>query len=191
MQDRITSREHAADSRQGKENALSIFDCIAAADKGRFPSTSYFLLPAKKKPLSTVYSLLSTGGGLTLVEVMIAFLVLLITSLALMQTALVSISANMQNVLRDEAVSIAEMRFTEAKSAPFDDINQDGATDSNPLTIIKDVPRTLKNVDVTFGTTMTVSQLSTDIKRVDVTVTWTWKGVSYTHSASTIMRRTT
>jgi Tfp pilus assembly protein PilV len=143
------------------------------------------------RSLSTFYSLLSTGRGLTLVEVMIAFLVLLITSLALMQTALVSISANMQNVLRDEAVSIADMRISAAKAAPFDDINQDGATDSNPLTINQDVSRTLKNVNMTFGTTMTVNQLSTDIKRVDVTVTWTWKGVAYTHSASTIMRRTT
>jgi Tfp pilus assembly protein PilV len=160
----------------GKQ-ALRTFDYPLAAKKGRF--------------LSGVYSLLSTGKGLTLVEVMIAFLVLLITSLALMQTALVSISANMQNVLRDEAVSVAEMRFAEAKSAPFDDINQDGNPDSNPLTINKDVTRTLKNVDVTFITTMTVSQLSTDIKQVDVTVTWSWKGVSYTHSASTIMRRAT
>jgi Tfp pilus assembly protein PilV len=129
--------------------------------------------------------------GLTLVEVMIAFLVLLITSLALMQTALVSISSNMQNVLRDEAVRIAEMRISAARAAPFDDINQDGAVDSNPLVINQYVTGTLKNVDVTFGTTMTVSQLATDIKRVDVVVAWTWKGVPYTHSASTIIRRTT
>jgi Tfp pilus assembly protein PilV len=130
--------------------------------------------------------------GLTLVEVMIAFLVLLITSLALMQTALVSISSNMQNVLRDEAVRIAEMRISAARAAPFDDINQDSAPDANPLVINQDVLATLKNIpDKKFETTMTVSQLAADIKRVDVTVTWDWKGVSYTHSASTIIRRPT
>lgn len=45
--------------------------------------------------------------GMTLVEVLIAMVVLLLVSLALMQTALVSIDANMRNVLRDEAVSVA------------------------------------------------------------------------------------
>jgi Tfp pilus assembly protein PilV len=121
--------------------------------------------------------------GLTLVEVMIAFLVLLITSLALMQTALVSISSNMQNVLRDEAVRIAEMRINDARSAPFDSVTSD--VPSVPVT------STLKNVNETFTTTMTVSQPATDIKQIAVTVTWPWKGVTYTHSASTIIRRTT
>jgi Tfp pilus assembly protein PilV len=118
--------------------------------------------------------------GLTLVEVMIAFLVLLITSLALMQTALVSISANMQNVLRDEAVRIAEMRINDARSTAFDSIASNSQT----------VYRTLKNVSSEpFVTTMTVTQPAADIKQVDVTVTWIWKAVSYTHSASTIIRR--
>lgn len=45
--------------------------------------------------------------GMTLVEVLIAMVVLLLVSLALMQTALVSIDANMRNVLRDESVSVA------------------------------------------------------------------------------------
>ncbi len=47
---------------------------------------------------------------------MIALVVLLVVSLALMQTALVSIDANMTNILRDEAVGIAEMRMNEARN---------------------------------------------------------------------------
>jgi type II secretory pathway pseudopilin PulG len=119
--------------------------------------------------------------GFTLVEVMIAFLVLLITSLALMQTALVSIEANMKNVLRDEAVRIADSMISDAMAAPFDTV----ATYSGAQ-----VKRTLKNVDVQFTTGMTVSNPSTDIKQLDVTVQWTWKGITYTHATSTIMRRT-
>ena len=42
--------------------------------------------------------------GLTLVEVMIALLVMLLVSLALMETALLSIGSNMRNIIRDEAV---------------------------------------------------------------------------------------
>lgn len=59
--------------------------------------------------------------GMSLVEVMVALVILLFVSLAMMQTALVSIESNMRNVLRDEAVSIAEMRMNDAKSGhdPF------------------------------------------------------------------------
>ena len=42
-----------------------------------------------------------TEAGFTLVEVMIALVVLLLVFLALMQTALVSIDSNMKNNLRD------------------------------------------------------------------------------------------
>jgi Tfp pilus assembly protein PilV len=179
MQDRETSRLHIVESNRSRQHAVDSGQ--GPTDKGPVLSTSCFLLPTEKESLSTARSLLVTKKGLTLVEVMIAFLVLLFTSLALMQTALVSISANMQNVLRDEAVRVAEMRINDARSTAFDNIT------SNNLT----VTRTLKSVSEPFVTTMTVSQLSGDIKQVDVTVTWTWKSVSYTHSASTIIRRTT
>ena len=76
--------------------------------------------------------------GLTLVEVLIAMVILLLVSLALMQTALVSIDANMRNVLRDEAVSVAEMRMDEARNTAFDSL----ASDSTPLPSGVDCPAT-------------------------------------------------
>lgn len=57
--------------------------------------------------------------GLTLVEVLIAMVVLLLVSLAMLQTALLGIDSNMRNVLRDEAVSIAEQRMNYTSSIPF------------------------------------------------------------------------
>jgi type IV pilus assembly protein PilV len=121
--------------------------------------------------------------GLTLVEVMIALVVLLIVSLALMQTALVSIDANMTNVLRDEAVNIAEMRMNEARNTHFDILVSDGA----------DVPITRNIRSVTGGflytTRMTVANLNADNRQVDITVGWTWKGQNYTHRITTIVRR--
>ena len=53
--------------------------------------------------------------GLTLIEVMVALIVLLLVFLALMQTALLSIDSNMINVLRDEAVNIAEEQMSDCK----------------------------------------------------------------------------
>ncbi len=120
--------------------------------------------------------------GLTLVEVMIALVVLLIVSLALMQTALVSIDANMTNVLRDEAVNIAEMRMNEARNIPFDTLVSDAA----------DIPvaRNIRNVTgFTYTTRMTVTNLGIDDRQVNIAVGWIWKGENYTHNITTIVRR--
>ena len=120
--------------------------------------------------------------GLTLVEVMIALVVLLLVSIALMQTALVSIDANTKNALRDEAVGIAEMRINQARNTPFDSLVSDGA----------DIPITRNIRSITnfpYTTRMTVTNLNTTVNRVDITVGWTWKGENHTHSITTIVRR--
>ena len=126
--------------------------------------------------------------GLTLVEVMIALVVLLIVSLALMQTALVSINANMTNVLRDEAVNIAEMRMNEARNTPFDNLVA-GASGGTVL-------RSLRNIaNFQYTVTRTVTDLNSDNKQMNITVTWEWKentvanGNPLTHSITSIVRR--
>lgn len=127
--------------------------------------------------------------GLTLVEVMIALVVLLLVSLALMQTALVSIDANTKNALRDEAVRISEERMNEARSLPFDDFDQNGAPDPDPLTINGTETRQIRNVPITFNTVMTIDTLNVDTKEIDVTVNWTWRGENLNHRISTIRKR--
>jgi type II secretory pathway pseudopilin PulG len=125
--------------------------------------------------------------GITLVEVMMALVIALVVFLALMQTALVGIGSNMINILRDEAVSIAEAKMNEARNTSFDSL----ATTS-PETIYRNI-RNITNFS--YAVTRTVTSLNTDNKRVDITVTWEWKektvanGNPYTHSISTIMRR--
>ena len=57
--------------------------------------------------------------GVSLVEVMIALVVMLLVFFALMQTALVGIDANTQNSLRSAAVNIAEIRMNEVRNTPF------------------------------------------------------------------------
>ena len=148
--------------------------------------------------------------GVTLVEVMISLVILLLVSLALMQTALVSIDANMNNVLRDEAVSIAEQRMNEARSLPFDFPSDP----SNPLKSLVDddathatlptpndcpatftvgtlIKRNFRNIiGKDFCTNRDVTTLGTgDARRVDIRVIWKWKGEDFSHSISTVIRR--
>jgi Tfp pilus assembly protein PilV len=144
--------------------------------------------------------------GLTLVEVLIAMVVVLVVFLALMQTALVGIDSNMRNILRDEAVGIAEMRINEAKNLPFtqtvDSLVGDGTDSSLTATICPAnfvtnfgttglrVSRNLRNIsNFDFCTNRTVNTLNADNKQVVITIGWKWKGEGYTHSVSTIVRK--
>ncbi|MBU4273805.1 MAG: prepilin-type N-terminal cleavage/methylation domain-containing protein [Thermodesulfovibrionales bacterium] len=137
--------------------------------------------------------------GFTLVEVLISLVVLLLVSLALMQTALVSIDANMINVLRDEAVGIAEMRMNAARNTAFVSL----ASDSTSLPAGVDCPaaftdgsgngqriqRNIRNVsNKDFCTRLAVTG-SGDTRQINVEVKWNWKENPYTHRIMSIVRR--
>lgn len=163
-------------------------------------------------------NLVSNVRGLSLVEVLISLVVLLFVSLALMQTALVSIESNMKNVLRDEAVAIAEERINQARSIAFAALADDAAglpvapaaygcpADFvaghangtvyvvNPPTGFAPTPTllpraALKNVaSFVFCTNMNTTDLSADNRQVEVTVGWSWKGQTNTHTATAVVR---
>jgi len=149
---------------------------------------------------------LKNNKGLTLVEVLIAMVVFLLVSLAMMQTALVGIDSNMVNILRSEAVSIADERMSEARNLPFNDyvdllINDESDENLNeaicPGAFIEQfgtngehVQRTFKNIStLDYCTNRDVVQLDNDNKRVSITVGWKWRGNDYIHSISTIVRK--
>ena len=136
--------------------------------------------------------------GVSLVEIMIALVILLLVFLALMQTALVSIDANMKNVLRDEAVSIAEQRLNEARSLPFDSLVDDAAALPTPndcpatFAVGERVQRDFRNIiNKDFCTNMTVTPLGVtgDTRQVNIRAIWNWKGEAFIHSITTLIRR--
>src|SRR5512143_2070012 len=110
--------------------------------------------------------------GMTLIEVMVALVILLIVSLALMQTALLGISMNLRNSLRDEAVNIADMKMNELRALPYTynytdpQLSATGGLVSGPT-----VTRNIRAA--TFG--FTLSQNITDIsdsKQITILVLW-------------------
>jgi prepilin-type N-terminal cleavage/methylation domain-containing protein len=155
-----------------------------------------------------------SDSGFTLVEVMIALVISLLIFLALMQTALIGIDSNMRNVVRDEAVKIAEMRMNEMRNSPFVSVISDGASplsdyDSSCESGCNDCPtefstgkcrcRNLRNIPkFKFCTQLTCQEIGgdgncatndADNKQVRIVIGWKWKGDSYTHSVTTIRKR--
>jgi type II secretory pathway pseudopilin PulG len=145
--------------------------------------------------------------GVSLVEVMIALVVMLLVFFALMQTTLVGIDANMLNSLRSEAVNIAEKRMTEVRNQAFTEIQ----TDTGSLTGC-DCPagfpatgrceqKNLKSItNFNFCTRVACTEIGGDgncatdtaggdNKQVTVSVGWRWKGQPYRHSITTVRKR--
>jgi len=122
--------------------------------------------------------------GMTLIEVMFSVVLLMIVAMAVMQTALVGMNANLQNSLRDEAVKIVDQRMEELRSlttgTSFDTIN----TGADPV-----ISRNFRSASVNYSPTRTVSSIDFDTKQVIESVSWSFRGRPYTHSATTIMRR--
>jgi len=64
---------------------------------------------------------MSSNRGFTLVEMLIAMVIILVALLGLVQAALLSIDNNLKNLLRDEAVRLAEEQMNVFKSLPIND----------------------------------------------------------------------
>lgn len=145
---------------------------------------------------------LRNSNGVSLVEVMIALVVLLLVFVGLFQAALLAIDNNMRNILRDEAVAVAAMRMEEARSMSFDNVLNDTTANSVNLPACGNSPvndagpypvgitRNFRNIqNFPFGTRRTVDDLDPNTKRVEVLVRWEYKNECYTHSATTLRRR--
>jgi type II secretory pathway pseudopilin PulG len=128
---------------------------------------------------------------MTLIEVLIALVILLITSLAMMQTALLAMQTNMTNSLRDEALSVADARMNELRNERFSPTITSTLLAATPGTTDGTVERKLRAASVTFTRTLIIADINSDppAKQVTVTVTWSYRNQPYTHSITTIIRR--
>jgi type IV pilus assembly protein PilV len=148
--------------------------------------------------LVIVSTVLLNKKGLTLVEILIALVITLVLFLAMMQTSLLSIDMNTRNLIRDESVKIAEERINEARNDPFNTLVSDTGYISGDARCPADFPpsgivfeRNLRKIaGFDLCTNMTVNVLNPDSREVVVTVGWVWKGEEFTHTVSSIMRRT-
>jgi type IV pilus assembly protein PilV len=126
-------------------------------------------------------AVITNNKGVSLIEVMIALVILLVTSLALMQTALLGISMNVQNAMRDEAVNVAEMEMNDLRNLPFDSI--DTAATSTVAS------RNLRGFIVNYAISPQVANINSNSKQINISVAWSYRGKAYTHGITTILRK--
>jgi type II secretory pathway pseudopilin PulG len=127
---------------------------------------------------------------MSLVEVLIAMTVLLFVSLALMQTALVSIDANMKNVIRDEGVRVAEARMISMRSQDFGTLaNATGNAHLDIRGIIGNAPGAPGWQFFDITNTIAADLGHPDRRRISVQVQWDYKNETYDTALSSIRSR--
>lgn len=129
--------------------------------------------------------------GLTLIEVMVALVVLLIVFLGMMQAIAIAVNMNVKNQLRGEGVKVADERVSALKNLSFDsaDLNAGSFPDVDPNTGTNIIKRSFRNFDVDFTSTKNIAVINTDNKRIEIQVTWTWKNETFNHGVSLVLTR--
>ena len=134
---------------------------------------------------------MSSNRGFTLVEMLVAMVIILVALLGLVQASLLSIDNNLKNLLRDEAVRLADEQMNVMKSLPITDDPYPGtnpglgATTNQQITpVVPQDPLNPKAFVRYFGTYegkyyvyLTITNLTTDHTRksIQVFVGWTYK----------------
>lgn len=118
-----------------------------------------------------------SNRGMTLVEVMVALVIILVLMLGLIQTAILSIDNNLRNVFRDEAARIADQTMGDLRSFPFNDAALT-ATGNNCVngTNARTEQRNFRDIlNKPFTVCWIIKDLTTDTKSFRVLVGWNHK----------------
>ena len=117
--------------------------------------------------------------GFTLVEALVALVILAILLLGLLSALIITYEHSTRNIIRDEAVKIANEYAETYRNMGIGNI---------PANQSITVNRKIRNSVVAF----TIKVVSSDIvagkiKQVKITVSWTYKGKTYSHTIETLV----
>ncbi len=118
--------------------------------------------------------------GFTIVEALVSLTILAIVLLGLLAGVLKSYELVVRNQIRDEAVKTAQEILDELRNSNFDNL----PTSKSPIT------RQIRNYSVTLTPNINVTDvIQGQVKKVTVTISWNYKGKSYSYTAETLIRR--
>jgi len=137
--------------------------------------------------------------GFTLVEALVALVILAIVLLGLLAGLLTVYQYNLMNILRDEAGSVAQECIENIRSLPFAAVSAVDIGCDDPVQVAVSTPcldttgvnlvrRDIRNVETTYRVGWSVVDRG-NIKEVDVRVCWSFRGRNYTYTFKTFVGR--
>lgn len=127
-------------------------------------------------------SKLNKQDGFTLLEVLVAFLILMFGMMALLSATTIAIDLNLDNIMKDEAVQIADekMRVVKAnKAATFSAPFQNVSTTTTQLS-------KLRGKSTLYTATLSSSSTGGSSNLLTVLISWKFKGLNKRHEFSTL-----
>ena len=121
-------------------------------------------------------------AGFTLIEFLVAIVILMVGMLGLLQAVNVALHHNASTQLRNEAVVLGDSQMSLELAKPFDLVS----TVTGTRVFQRSLATGYKNYSITrSGTDMTNS------KQINILVTWNYKGNRYTHDLYGVVSKTT
>lgn len=112
------------------------------------------------------------SSGFTLIEFLVAIVILMVGMLGLLQSVNVALQYNASTQIRNEAVAIGDGQMSRELAKPFDAVS----TGTSSRLVTRPYLNGYRNYSVTrSGADMTNS------KQVNIQVSWIYRGVRYTH----------
>lgn len=114
--------------------------------------------------------------GFTLIEVMLALLIFMVVALGLAKMEISVLGNQAGNILRDEALRLAQDELNRLRGEQFTVSGTSAALAQTVWTGPIDINAVLRGVPTTFSRSMQVTDLATSavpLKRIDVAVGWT------------------
>lgn len=117
--------------------------------------------------------------GFTLIEVLVAMIVLAIGFMGTMGAMIGAVDANLQNALRNEAVKVCQERLEALRNTPYAAIAS---------TYFPSKRQVRKNTLWDFQVTQTVNS-GDHLKVVEIEVLWSYKNRNHKHITSTVVHQ--
>jgi type IV pilus assembly protein PilV len=138
--------------------------------------------PHARNPISK-----SNNSGFTLLEVLVAVVILMVGLLGVMKALNLAIQTNLQNEMRTQGSMIGEAQMAKIKSLPFANIT--GATEKTFT-----VPVNMRSAIVTYTVTKKIDSIpsgavSPTTKRVNVGVSWITRGNHHDYVVSSVVSK--
>jgi|Deesub1362B_J571_1020462.scaffolds.fasta_scaffold00061_113 prepilin-type N-terminal cleavage/methylation domain-containing protein len=142
--------------------------------------------------------------GFTLIELMISLVIILIMMLGIIGMLTLSMQENIDSMLREEAIKVAEEILNEIRALPFEEVAPSGtwsdanfeavlgypSTDPDPNALNPPLDRGFRGFIIHYTPKVRVTYYGNlpDLKEIEVTVEWEFKGGNKSHTIRTIIR---
>ena len=121
---------------------------------------------------------LANRSGFTLIEVLVAMVIMMVGLLGLLQSINIAMDHNVRNRLREEATNVGERIMNEYRARPFTSLSAGSIT----------VPSKMQGFAKSYNVNYTATGVggSTDSRELEVVVTWSYKNTQIQHRVKSI-----